>query len=68
MVHPKDPERLTSGPICPNCTQTRNLQIRMKGPGPDPSGKSADLFFVCERCETTMRDRRKRPRETTGER
>ncbi len=54
-----------AGPICPNCTQARNLKVRMKGPGPDPAEKekSSDLFFVCERCGTTMRDRRKRPRE-----
>jgi hypothetical protein len=57
-----------SGPTCPNCTKTRNLKIRMKGPEPDPSGKSSDLFFVCERCNTTMRDRRGRPRKATGPR
>jgi transposase-like protein len=54
-----------SGPICPNCAQTRNLKVRMRGPGPDPSGQSDDLFFVCERCGATLEDRRKRPREKT---
>lgn len=49
----------SSGPICPNCTQTGSLRISMKGPKPDPSGQAANLFFACSRCGTTMRDRRR---------
>jgi hypothetical protein len=31
----------------------------MKGPKPDPHGEASNLFFVCERCGTTVMDRRK---------
>src|SRR6266536_6257171 len=50
-------------PLCPNCTQSRSREVRMKGPMRDPTGKSTDLVFVCERCAATMRDRRSRDRE-----
>lgn len=53
-------------PLCPNCTQSPSREIRMKGPMPDPKGKSKDLVFVCERCGTTMRDRRSQEREQPG--
>jgi hypothetical protein len=37
----------------------------MRGPVPDPSGKSSELFFVCERCKWKMKDRRNLKREST---
>ncbi|HEY2798151.1 MAG TPA: hypothetical protein VGK26_09700 [Thermoanaerobaculia bacterium] len=36
----------------------------MKGPFPDPSGESSDLYFVCERCKWKMKDRRGPERES----
>jgi hypothetical protein len=35
----------------------------MKGPVPDPKGKSAGLVFVCKRCGATMKDRRSSDRK-----
>ena len=46
------------GPLCPNCTLTKSRRSIMQGPVPDPSGESAELVFVCERCKWTMKDRR----------
>jgi hypothetical protein len=34
----------------------------MKGPVPDPTGKTEELYFVCERCKWTMKDRREQSR------
>lgn len=34
----------------------------MKGPVKHPQDKTPALFFVCERCNSTLRDRRKAPR------
>ncbi|HEY1253022.1 MAG TPA: hypothetical protein VGH97_17715 [Thermoanaerobaculia bacterium] len=39
----------------------------MKGPMPDPAGKSAELYFVCERCKWKMKDRRGPEREEKSE-
>jgi len=38
----------------------------MRGPVEDPSGKSKDLIFVCDRCGATMPDRRKGERSEAG--
>jgi hypothetical protein len=50
-------------PLCPNCTKSKSREIRMKGPMPDPTGKSTDPVFVCQRCGTTMKDRRSQDRK-----
>jgi hypothetical protein len=52
-------ERRGSGPICPHCTETRSQVLTMKGPIADPAGQLLSLFFVCERCGTTLMDRRR---------
>jgi hypothetical protein len=38
----------------------------MSGPVPDPTGKSEEQVFVCERCGCTMPDRRKTERNAAG--
>lgn len=53
-------------PACPNCAQARGLISPMKGPMPAPHGESIGFFFVCERCNHTMKDRRRKPRSTLG--
>jgi hypothetical protein len=44
----------------------------MTGAKPDPGGEVSNLFFVCERCGTTVMDRRKptmeRPEARMGDR
>ena len=54
------------GPICPNCTLNRSRKSVMRGPVPDPSGKTKELVFVCDRCKWTMPDRRQVQREESG--
>ncbi len=49
-------------PICQTCDQTRGVRIPMKGPVKHPQDKTPTLFFVCERCNSTLRDRRIAPR------
>jgi hypothetical protein len=38
----------------------------MSGPVRHPSGANASLFFVCERCNLTMKERRTKARLTPG--
>lgn len=53
------------GPVCPNCTLNKSRKTVMKGPVEDPSGKTSDLYFICERCKWKMKDRRGPKREST---
>jgi hypothetical protein len=39
----------------------------MRGPVLDPTGRSTDFFFVCDRCKTKMQDRRSRSEILGGE-
>ncbi len=50
-------------PSCPTCKATYNRDEPMRGPVSDPNG-STNRFFVCERCNASMKDRRAKPRPT----
>jgi len=49
--------------MCPNC-RSLGREIEMSGPVRHPSGANDSLFFVCERCNHTMKERRTKPRVT----
>jgi hypothetical protein len=46
---------MVPAPSCPNCQGSRGLTVEMSGPVASPQSP-ADGFFVCERCNLTMRD------------
>jgi hypothetical protein len=49
MVHERS--RTRSAPVCPN-RRDPGADVVMKGPLPDPTGRSDDRFFVCEAATT----------------
>jgi hypothetical protein len=51
--------------MCQNCKDSRGMAVMMKGPRPDPSGHKGELYFVCERCNHMMKDRRSGQRRET---
>jgi hypothetical protein len=55
---------IAGAPMCQNCREVRGVAVMMKGPMPDPSRRTEDLYFVCARCNHTMQDRRRARRET----
>jgi hypothetical protein len=45
-------------PNCPNCLKAFGVEVRMRGPEASPMEDATGRFFVCGRCNHTMRDRR----------
>jgi len=54
--------RVSGAPMCQNCKDSRGMAVMMRGPRPDPTGRTGELYFVCERCNHTMKDRRSEQR------
>jgi hypothetical protein len=48
-------------PTCSLCLEIYGHEIEMSGPVAHPTHPSADLYFVCERCNTAVVERRRRP-------
>jgi len=61
-----DPRALGT-PACPSCRTAYGVDARMRGPVAAPAGAEAGRYFVCDRCNFTLRDRRRGPRVSQGE-
>ena len=55
--------RVRNAPACSSCKETRGIVVMMDGPAPDPSSRGGGRVFVCPRCDHTMPDRRRAPRQ-----
>lgn len=49
-------------PPCPSCREAYGVEVRMRGPLAPPPGRGPERIFVCDRCNLTMKDRRRSTR------
>jgi len=49
-------------PFCPSCRTAYGAEARMRGPVTAPPGAEPGRYFVCDRCNFALRDRRRRAR------
>jgi hypothetical protein len=54
-------------PFCPSCRTAYGVDARMRGPVAAPAGAEPGRYYVCDRCNFTLRDRRLRGRPPLAE-
>jgi hypothetical protein len=59
--------RAQATPSCPSCRAAYAAETRMRGPVAAPPGAEPGRYFVCDRCNFTLRDRRRRARPPLAE-
>lgn len=59
-------DRQDGPPLCPNCRTTNRGDVTMRGPVLSPVPDETGRFFVCDRCNFTMRERRRTLRRDLG--
>src|SRR5947208_3592931 len=60
-MNESDP-RAIGAPFCPSCRTAYGVDARMRGPVAAPTGAEPGRYFVCDRCNFSLRDRRQRGR------
>lgn len=51
--------RAAKAPSCPSCRTAYGVETAMRGPVAAPAGAEPGRYFVCDRCNYTLRDRRR---------
>ena len=59
--------RAVASPSCPSCRTAYGVDSHMRGPVAAPAGAEPGRYFVCDRCNYTLRDRRRRSRPPISE-